>query len=153
MTAEEDWDYWIGASERGLAARHIPAPLYRYRQHDDSLSSKIWCSDFELRELIYARHKQTFDDHGLGSAFRAAGYLESSIGYLRAGRRFRSVRLALHALGLQPGNSQLWRNLAVTMLPATFVAKRRERRLRHARAATQARTIPRDSASDIGGSR
>ena len=30
-------------------------------------------------------------------------YLESSIGYLRAGRRFRSVRLALHALGLQPG--------------------------------------------------
>ena len=37
--------------------------------------------------------------------------------------------------------------------PGNGVAKRRERRLRHARAATQARTIPRDSASDIGGSR
>ena len=135
MTAEEDWDYWIGACERGLVAKHIPMPLYRYRQHGDSMTAKVWSSEFQLRELIYARHKRTFDDHGLGSAFRAAGYLESSIGYLRAGRRVRSVRLALHAVGLEPRNTQLWRHLAVTLLPATFVAKRRERRLRDARAA------------------
>ena len=150
MTAEEDWDYWIGACERGLAAKHIPVPLYRYRIHGDSMTARMWSSEFQLRELIYARHKQTFDDHGLGSAFRAAGYLESSVGYLRAGRRFRSVRLALHAVGLEPRNTQLWRHLAVTLLPATFVAKRRMRRLREARAATEALAVGADPASGAG---
>ena len=75
MTAEEDWDYWIGACERGHVAKHIAMPLYRYRLHGDSMTAKVWSSEFQLRELIYARHKRTFDDHGLGSAFRAAGYL------------------------------------------------------------------------------
>ena len=150
MTAQEDWDYWIGASERGLAAKHIPAPLYRYRRHGDSLSARMWSSEFQLRELIYARHKQTFDDYGLGSAFRAGGYLASSVGYLRAGRRARSVRLALQSVGLEPRNTRLWRHLVVTLLPATFVAKLRERRLRETRAAYEAMAIAAEKASGAG---
>jgi GT2 family glycosyltransferase len=118
MTAEEDWDYWIGACERGVRVVRIPEPLYLYRRHADSLTARTWSSDFHLRELIYARHKQTFDDHGLGSAFRAAGYLTSSLGYLRARQRARSARLAIHAVALQPGillrsrsYAQLWHHL------------------------------------------
>ena len=147
----EDWDFWIGACERGLVAIHIPVPLYRYRQHDEAKTARTWLSDFDARELIYARHRQTFDGHGLGSAFRAAGYFQSSVGYLRAGRRTRSLSLALHAVRLEPRNDRLWRQLAVTLLPASLVAKRRERRLREASRCDCNSGRPADPASEPGG--
>ena len=138
LTAE-DWDFWIGASERGLKVQHIPGPLYRYREHRDSITAERWSSEYRLRELIYARHRRKFDDEGLGAQFRAAGYFASSVGYLRAGRHVRSARLALHAALLEPGNRRFRRHLAVSLLPETLVTRRRERRRRAQRSEVPAR--------------
>ncbi len=48
LSSDEDWDYWIGAYERGLTAEHIPEPLYRYREHGGSLTAGRWPIEFEL---------------------------------------------------------------------------------------------------------
>jgi glycosyltransferase involved in cell wall biosynthesis len=126
--AAEDWDYWIGASEQGLTLRHIAAPLYRCREHDGSTTSARWATEYLLRNLIYARHKQKFDDQGLGSRFRAAGYFASSVGYLGNARRMRGVRFATHAVMLEPGNRRYRRHLAKALLPTMVVRRLRERR-------------------------
>lgn len=35
----EDWDFWIRATQRGCRARHVPEPLFRYRQASGTLTS------------------------------------------------------------------------------------------------------------------
>jgi glycosyltransferase involved in cell wall biosynthesis len=93
----EDWDFWIGAAERGFVPVHIPEPLYRYRRHPDSMMVKLSYFDYIHREIMYRRHRQWFDSLKAGNRFLAAGYLNSANESLKCGQRLRGLRCALQA--------------------------------------------------------
>lgn len=52
----EDWDFWIGAAERGFHARHVPEPLFRYRIKAGSMLTRAIEHDAELRARIILNH-------------------------------------------------------------------------------------------------
>ncbi len=52
----EDWDFWIGAAERGFHARHVPEPLFRYRIKAGSMLTRAMEHDAELRARIVLNH-------------------------------------------------------------------------------------------------
>lgn len=57
----EDWDFWIGAAERGFKARKIAAPLFRYRIRAGSMLSMAAQRDAELRARIVLNHPKLYD--------------------------------------------------------------------------------------------
>lgn len=56
----EDWDFWIGAAERGYLARRIAEPLFRYRIRLGSMYASAKAHDAELRAQIRANHPDLF---------------------------------------------------------------------------------------------
>src|SRR3954447_13927015 len=77
---DEDWDFWLGAMERGFTPRHLAVPLYHYRTHGDSMTSTtLSYRSAELHELMYRRHRRLFARHGRGRAFRADGLRRSAV--------------------------------------------------------------------------
>lgn len=99
-SGNEDWDFWLSVVAEGLRAVHVPAPLYRYRQHGESWSaSPIRSTEYLQREVIYARHRELFDAHGAGTAFRAAGYLNSAKFAWRSHERRGALRVLRLGLG------------------------------------------------------
>jgi glycosyltransferase involved in cell wall biosynthesis len=128
LTGEEDWDFWLGALERGFTPRRIPLPLYRYRTHGESMTSTTlsYRAD-ETTELMYRRHQRLFSAYGAGRAFRAAGLRRSAIASVQRGERGRGLRLALRSVGLAPASVQaLLRTVAA--LAVTAAANRVRRR-------------------------
>jgi glycosyltransferase involved in cell wall biosynthesis len=115
LTGEEDWDFWLGALERGFSPRHIPLPLYRYRTHGESMTSTTlsYRAD-ETTELMYRRHQRLFTAHRAGRAFRAAGLRRSAIASVQRGERQRGIRLALRSIAVAPASVQALAALAVT---------------------------------------
>ncbi|MBI5799635.1 MAG: glycosyltransferase [Verrucomicrobia bacterium] len=57
----EDWDFWIGAAERGFKARKIAEPLFRYRIKAGSMLTTAAKRDAELRARIVLNHPKTYD--------------------------------------------------------------------------------------------
>jgi glycosyltransferase involved in cell wall biosynthesis len=141
-----DWDFWIGACELGLAAAHIPEPLYLYRRHDGSLSRERWSIEFRMREAIYARHRTTFDHFGLGRQFRASGYLKSSKGYSGDGQRMRGVLLAVRAVQLDPTDARARHHLAKLLIPRPILERVRRPRASKVEAGRNERPHPIDPA-------
>jgi len=120
----EDWDFWIGVAELSLRPHRISQPLYLYRQHTKAMSvtAKPY-NEHIIRRAIYRRHKSAFESLGLDcpwcrspktriAAFLAQGFLVSSSASLNQGERLRAIRMAIHALTLQPGNPAILRHLA-----------------------------------------
>jgi len=56
----EDWDFWIGAAERGYVARRIPEILFRYRVRANGMYASALRHDIELRTQIRANHPGSF---------------------------------------------------------------------------------------------
>ena len=97
LLGNEDWDFWIGAAERGFEPVYIPEPLYRYRRHSDSMMVRLYYFDYIHRQIMYRRHRQWFDGFRAGSRFLAAGYLNSAKESLKCGQRLRALRCAFQA--------------------------------------------------------
>lgn len=52
----EDWDFWIGAAERGFVGRRIREPLYGYRVKPSSMVIGAKALNVELRRQIARNH-------------------------------------------------------------------------------------------------
>jgi glycosyltransferase involved in cell wall biosynthesis len=52
----EDWDFWLGAAERGFVGRRIPEALFGYRIKPESMHVNARASHRDLREKIRAKH-------------------------------------------------------------------------------------------------
>ena len=57
----EDWDFWIGCGEQGLAARRVPGALLQYRVKDSSMYTDAKEHDRELRARIALNHPALYD--------------------------------------------------------------------------------------------
>jgi hypothetical protein len=56
----EDWDFWVGAVERGYVARRIPEPLFEYRVREGSMYSDALVHDAELRDQMSRNHPSVY---------------------------------------------------------------------------------------------
>ena len=87
----EDWDFWVGAAEKGYRARRVAEPLFLYRVRSNSMYSTTLQHDAELRRQMRLNHPATY---------RASRRL---VRWLRvvpqrvAGRASRRLRQVLHA--------------------------------------------------------
>jgi glycosyltransferase involved in cell wall biosynthesis len=56
----EDWDFWIGAAERGFLGRRIAAPLWLYRKAPQSRNVAAIGREPEILEQIRRNHPAVF---------------------------------------------------------------------------------------------
>lgn len=74
----EDWDFWLGAAERGVRAWRVEEAFYHYRVSPGSLSNGTTKKQhFRTLELLYSRHQGLIDGEGLKKAFFYDGYFSS----------------------------------------------------------------------------
>ncbi len=137
MSGAADWDFWITASELGSRGVHLTSPLYLHRRWPGTMSmTTSVANDATNRELLYLRHKVTFDSfdepcprcpprHRVPH-FRATGYVNSSAAALARGERLRSLRLAARAATILPSRGT-FRQLARAMLPRVRLRAGRDR--------------------------
>jgi GT2 family glycosyltransferase len=59
----EDWDFWVGAIERGYGAVRIPAALFLYRIGPGVRSADALAHDRELRAIMRRNHPTTYVWH------------------------------------------------------------------------------------------
>lgn len=97
-----DWDFWLSAVKYDLNVLHIPEPLYLYRVHNSSITSKRASEDYRIHEFMYLRHKELFDRFGTGNEFKAKGYLNTAAACWKNGDRLSSARFAHLAWKLFP---------------------------------------------------
>ena len=124
-----DWDFWIGAVERGFRPRVVPRSLYQYRRHAAQFSrARRPYYESQARRLIYIRHRASFESMGLGcpkcaspkqrvSAFLAQGYLVSSYASLERRERLRALRLAVAGLLERPRDRALAQQVGRVLVP------------------------------------
>ncbi|HEV7572885.1 MAG TPA: glycosyltransferase [Thermoanaerobaculia bacterium] len=66
----EDWDFWLGAAQRGWRFIHLPSPAFEYRVRPDSLLRRV------LRRTDYASTlRRLYDKHRDLVSAHAAGIL------------------------------------------------------------------------------
>ena len=56
----EDWDFWLGAAERGFVGRRIPEALFGYRIKTSSMHVTARDSHRELVEQLRAKHAEWY---------------------------------------------------------------------------------------------
>jgi glycosyltransferase involved in cell wall biosynthesis len=56
----EDWDFWLGAIERGIKAARVPEPLFRYRIRPGTMYETALDHDTELRRQLRANHPRLY---------------------------------------------------------------------------------------------
>ena len=56
----EDWDFWLGAAERGLLAWRVHEPLLHYRVKSGSMYTKAMEHDAELRARMVLNHPRCY---------------------------------------------------------------------------------------------
>jgi GT2 family glycosyltransferase len=63
----EDWDFWLGAAQRGWGFIHLPRPAFEYRIRPDSLLQRVLRTDYAstLRRL-YDKHRDLVSAHAAG---------------------------------------------------------------------------------------
>lgn len=72
----EDWDFWVGAYERGWQFAYFREPLFEYRQHHVSMLSNARKFEGKLIEFVAAKHGALYrrewmrlaDEHESGKA-------------------------------------------------------------------------------------
>ncbi|MFY9342255.1 MAG: glycosyltransferase family 2 protein [Planctomycetota bacterium] len=71
----EDWDFWLGALERGARFVHVDAPLFRYRKHGPTMLASADGKALRLHAEIVTRHPDLYPGWRLRLArrFLAAG--------------------------------------------------------------------------------
>jgi glycosyltransferase involved in cell wall biosynthesis len=142
MDGAEDWDFWLTAMELGLGGVHLAKALYLHRRSPGAMSvTTSLLNDAFNRELLYRRHKDTFDSfdgacprcpprHRVAN-FRAIGYVNSSAAAVAGRRHMEGLRLAARAVSILPSR-RTFLQLVRTVLPPAVVrwAGRARRRLR-----------------------
>ena len=127
MSGAADWDFWITTSELGLTGVHVTMALYLHRRWPGTMSvTTSVANDATNRELLYRRHKATFDSFDGGcprcpprhrvANFRAMGYVNSSTAARTQGERLRSIELAARAVTILPSRAT-FSQLARAVLP------------------------------------
>jgi hypothetical protein len=76
--------------------------LYLYRQHHESMVSRLQLQDYLTREFIYQRHSQLFDRYGMKNAFLSGGYFESAKAHWRKQERYAALQLGLRSFLISP---------------------------------------------------
>jgi glycosyltransferase involved in cell wall biosynthesis len=56
----EDWDFWVGCREAGLAVAHLPEPLFYYRVKVESMYTRALRHDRQLRARIVLNHPSLY---------------------------------------------------------------------------------------------
>jgi glycosyltransferase involved in cell wall biosynthesis len=56
----EDWDFWIGAVDKGYKALRVPGAFFHYRVRSGSMSEGAKRHDRELRQQIRENHPRLF---------------------------------------------------------------------------------------------
>jgi len=57
---QEDWDLWVSMAEVGLRGVRVPACLYEYRQHSESMRSRSHQDIGISAELLWNKHKDFY---------------------------------------------------------------------------------------------
>ena len=96
----EDWDFWLRAGTVGFRAALFPEPLYRYRQHEESMTLRLVAKDHLTRRHMAREHRAFLEKHGSVRQFVAIGYWRSADLARRHKRVVRSFVLGLRALSL-----------------------------------------------------
>lgn len=124
LEANVDWDFWIGAAERGIRPVHVSQALYLYRRHENSLSRRTRpAKEYEIRQRIYGRHRRFFRAHGLGRKFRARGYLHSSDWALHSDARLFALGLAFRGLLLAPTDRVMLIHILRCLIPRALARR------------------------------
>jgi hypothetical protein len=125
----EDWDFWLGAAERGLQPIYLPNPLYQYRTHPAAMTfTSARFDNYRFRKAIHRRHRVAFETLGLDcphcpsprarvATFLAQGKAVSSHAFLDNGQRLRGIGLATQAFLLQPTSRSFRKHLLLSLLP------------------------------------
>src|SRR5258706_9449184 len=68
FTDWEDWDFWLGAAERGWRFVHLPRPAFEYRVRPDSLHQRfLRRTDYpSTLRRIYDKHRDLVSEHAAG---------------------------------------------------------------------------------------
>lgn len=128
LVGNEDWDFWIAALATDLHVVHLPRPLYLYRRHGQSVSSRaLRRVEYLQREQLYKRHQTLYDRYQVGDAFRATGYLNSAEFFWRLGERRRALGVAGTALRRR---GVAWPFVTLTVRATQSSARTRVQRLR-----------------------
>ncbi len=117
----EDWDFWLGATEVGFRAIAIPEALYWYRRSASSMSAKLRYHDIDTREFMYRRHQSLFDRYDAGPAFLAQGCVVSALAALEHGEKWRAFRLGYRALRLPACRVDTLRDLVKGLAPRPLI--------------------------------
>lgn len=58
----EDWDFWVGAAERGWRFYYLPEALFVYRKATESMLTRSWPFEAEAAEFIVRKHSTLYRD-------------------------------------------------------------------------------------------
>jgi glycosyltransferase involved in cell wall biosynthesis/GT2 family glycosyltransferase len=113
----EDWDFWLGAAERGWRFLHLARPTFEYRVRPDSLQRRfLRRTDYPSRlRRIYGKHRALLSEHA--SEILIAGHVErrqlfDDIASLQASRNAIQTEIDRLALGAREQNEALHRIVA-----------------------------------------
>ena len=73
-SGNEDWDFWLNATEAGFKSIRVRKPLYQYRIAGSSLSSTTKRRHYRTIERMYERHRAFIDGQGMADRFLYDGY-------------------------------------------------------------------------------
>jgi glycosyltransferase involved in cell wall biosynthesis len=102
-TGNEDWDFWLSAAELGFHVRRIAKILYCYRRYSDSMSVELHKTDYIVREFMYSRHRNLFNQYRMGNKFRYVGYINSGVELIWEHKFVKGLFLISQGLQLYPG--------------------------------------------------
>jgi len=56
----EDWDFWVGAAERGWEFAYVPDVLFEYRKAQESMLTRAYAFEDETMEFVAKKHGQLY---------------------------------------------------------------------------------------------
>lgn len=73
LPALEDWDLWIGATQRGWQFHHLPGVAFDYRVRPDSMSAVLRDEQYQqINSYVVGKHRSLYSPEILLAAQRAA---------------------------------------------------------------------------------
>jgi glycosyltransferase involved in cell wall biosynthesis/GT2 family glycosyltransferase len=133
----EDWDFWLGAAERGWRFIHLPRPTFEYRIRPDSLHQKFLRRDDypSILRRLYDKHRASVSEHA--SEILVAAHVErrqlfADTAALRASRDSIQTEIDRLALGSKEHSDALQKIVAARdeeLASIKFVLQAREAEL------------------------
>lgn len=86
----EDWGFWLAATESGFRFERVPLALYRYRRHGETMVKRLKYFEHETRLFLLRRYWTVFAMHGGAGRFVGGGYFRAARAALRRGEILRA---------------------------------------------------------------